>query len=71
MKYREIFKKWYFWGAIAGYSLIEIIKYRSTFREILITQYAGIFLGSFIVIWIIASFIFVIHNFVGRRKNLG
>lgn len=69
MKYKNIFKKWYFWVLIVMYSLMSIINHINTFGNIFIVEILGIFIGSFVIIWIIASLIYLIVKIFNRKKK--
>ncbi len=46
MKYKEIFKKWWFWLAIVFYSLIVIVEDTQEYGSLFFAEYVGIFIGS-------------------------
>lgn len=69
MKYLDIFKKWYFW-VLFLVDMVYSIKY---IQPVLIAEWMGFIIGSFIKILIIFSvgygLYLIIKKIKGKKKN--
>lgn len=48
MKYKDIFKSWWFYALIVIYFLFSVFTNLKAYGSLFIVEYAGILLGSFI-----------------------
>ena len=58
MKYKEIFKSWWFYVLVVVYALIKVFTDTITYGKLFFVEYAGIFLGSFIGVLFLVSIVF-------------
>ena len=60
MKYKDIFKSWWFYVTIVVYALFTMFTNTISYGKLFLVEYLGIFIGSFVVILISTSIIFII-----------
>lgn len=48
MKYKQIFKSWWFYALIVSYFLFSVFKNLQVYNKLFFVEYIGILLGSFI-----------------------
>jgi len=73
MKYKAIFKAWWFYVVIILYSILAIIR-EGELRDLLLIEYPSIFIGSFMgalfmftFFWLIINFFKWIHKMITKR----
>jgi len=60
MKYKDIFKSWWFYALIVVYFLFKVFTDLQEYGSLYFVEYIGILLGSFIGIWFFVSLIWLI-----------
>ena len=60
MKYKEIFKKWWFWIILAILSLYKIIQNINSYGRLFLAGYLGTIIGAFMFIFTIYTILFLI-----------
>ena len=72
LKYSSIFKSKLFWLMIVIFTVIQAAEYNKQYEEVFFSEYLGIFIGSFIFIFLIANFIFglqyIYKKFIFKRN---
>ncbi len=57
MKYKEIFKSWWFYALVIGYFLFSVFTNLQKYDYLFFIEYVGILLGSFIGVLFFVSII--------------
>jgi len=70
MKYKEIFRKWWFWLAVVFYTLIIIVKDTQEYGSLLFVEYVGIFIGSLVSILVTFTILFLIIKLGMKIKKV-
>ncbi len=66
MKYKEIFKSWWFYTLIIVYSAYRIVTDTLTYGKLFFVEYIGIILGSFIGVLFLVSIIFGLYKLFSK-----
>lgn len=69
MKYKDIFKAWWFWLLIAVNLAFEIVGHLQTIGKIFIVEIIGYFIGSFVIVWVMVSIGYGIVKLFHRKKK--
>ena len=60
MKYKQIFKSWWFYALIIGYFIFSVFTNLQKYDKLFIVEYAGILLGSFIGVLFFVSLFWIL-----------
>lgn len=63
MKYKEIFKSWWFYALVVVYAIFSIITNLSTYGSLFFVEYVGIILGSFLGVWFFVTLFWALIKF--------
>ena len=66
MKYKEIFKKWWFWIVLTVLSIYKIIQNIASYGRLFLAGYLGIVIGTFIFIFTIDTIFFLIIKLLNK-----
>lgn len=73
-KYTDMFKSWIFWVTILVYSIYGIYLNKQIFGDLFLVEYLGIFIASFIWIFLIANIVFCVQKIykklVKKKRNI-
>lgn len=69
MKYKDIFKAWWFWLLIALNMVLEIVGHLQQFDNIFAVELVGYLIGSFVIVWVGTSLVYGIIRLFKRKQK--
>ena len=66
MKYKDIFKKWWFYALVLGHFLLKVYVDTKIYGKLFLTEYIGIFAGSVLGILFLFSIIFLLFKLFSK-----
>jgi len=69
MKYKEIFKKWWFYALVLGWFIVMVLKDLQEYKSLYFVEYFGILIGSFISTLVLVSIGWLISRIFKSKKK--
>lgn len=69
MRYKQIFKRWWFWLLVILEFVLNIYAQLKVYGYLFLVEYFGIAIGSFINITLLASLVWLICKGIGKLRK--